>query len=53
MSGEAIARELVNFLSVKYSIEVNRLLASMHDRASVNGVAISTIKAKLLAIHIQ
>ena len=53
MSGEEIARELVNFLSVKYGIEVNRLLAPMHNRASVNGVAISTIKAMFLAIRIQ
>ena len=32
MTGEEIARELVNALSVEYGIGVNRLLAAMHDR---------------------
>ena len=34
----------MNVLSVKYGIRVNRLLAAMHDRASANGVAMTTIK---------
>ena len=44
MTGEEIARELVNALSVEYGIGVNRLLAAMHDRASANTVAMTTIK---------
>ena len=44
MTGEEIARELVNVLSGEYEISVNRLLAAMHDRASANGVAMTTIK---------
>ena len=39
MTGEEIARELINVLSVEYSITSGTLLASMRDRASVNGVA--------------
>ena len=44
MTGEEIAREIVNILSVEYGISVDRLLACMHDRASVNNVALRTIK---------
>lgn len=44
MTGEEIARELVNVVSVEYGVTVNRLMAAMHDRASVNGVAMKTIK---------
>ncbi len=44
MTGEEIAREIVNTLSVEYGISVDRLLAGMHDRASVNNVAMRTIK---------
>jgi hypothetical protein len=44
MSGVEIARELVNALSVEYGVAVNRLLAAMHDRASANAVAMTTIK---------
>lgn len=44
MTGEEIARELVNVISVEYGIGVNRLLAAMHDRASANTVAMTTIK---------
>ena len=44
MTGEEIARELVNILSVEYGVSVERLLACMHDRASANGVAMRTIK---------
>ena len=34
----------MNALSVEYGIGVNRLLAAMHDRASANTVAMTTIK---------
>lgn len=44
MTGEEIARELVSILSVEYSVSVELLLACMHDRASVNGVAMRAIK---------
>ncbi len=44
MTGEEIARELISVLSVEYGITSDRLLASMRDRASANGVAIRTIK---------
>ena len=38
MTGEEIARELINVLSVEYGISSDRVLASMRDRASANGV---------------
>ena len=44
MSGEEIARELINVLSVGYSIDSSRLLACMRDRASSNNVAVRTLK---------
>ena len=44
MTGEEIARELINVLSVEYSISSERVLAAMRDRASSNGVAIRTLK---------
>ena len=44
MTGEEIARELISVLSTNYSIASDRLLASMRDRASVNGVAMRTVK---------
>ena len=44
MSGEHIARELITALSIQCSISSSSLLAAMHDRASVNDVAIRTIK---------
>ena len=44
MSGEEIARELINVLSVRYSIDSSRLLACMRDRASSNNVAVRTLK---------
>ena len=42
--GEEIARELIEVLSVRLSISSARLLAAMRDRASVNGVAMRTLK---------
>ena len=44
MTGEEIARELINAVSVGYGITSDRLVAIMRDRASVNGVATRTIK---------
>ena len=54
MTGEERARELVNVLSVEYGIGVTnsveygigvtKLLAAMHDRASANTLAMTTIK---------
>ena len=44
MTGEEIARELINVLSIEYDITSERLLASMRDRASANGIAMRTIK---------
>ena len=44
MAGEEIARELISMLSTCYRIGSNQLLAGMRDRASVNNVAMGTIK---------
>ena len=44
MTGKEIARELISVLSVEYGITPDRLLAAMRDRASVNGVAMQTVK---------
>ena len=44
LTGEELARELISVLSVAYSIISNSLLAAMRDGASVNNVAIQTLK---------
>ena len=44
MSAEEVARELITTLSVHYSVSSNSLLATMRDRASVNNVALRTLK---------
>ena len=44
VNGEELARELVHVLSVKFSIGGGHLIASMRDRASVNNVAMRTLK---------
>ena len=44
MTGEQVARELIMALSTQYSVSSSSLLASMRDRASVNDVAIRTLK---------
>ena len=41
MTGEEIAREILNTISVEYGIALDRVLAVMHDRASCNAVTIS------------
>ena len=44
LTGEEIAREVISILQVSYGICAKKLLACMHDRASVNGAAMRTIK---------
>ena len=51
MIGEEIARELADAISVEYGVTVNRLLAVIHDRASVNGVAMKTITIDMLPFN--
>ena len=43
LTGEETARELINVLSVLFSIPPHLLLAAMRDGASVNGVAMRTV----------
>ena len=42
MTGEEVARELINILSVTLGIKSELLVAAMRDRASVNNVALRT-----------
>ena len=44
MKGEEIARELIHLLSTEYPVDSSHLVAAMHDRASVNVVAMKTVK---------
>ena len=44
MTGEEIAQEVISILQIAYGIGVEQLLACIHDRASVNGCAMRTIK---------
>ena len=44
MCGEEVARELISCLSTKFGLHSDQVVGSMRDRASVNNVAISTIK---------
>ena len=44
LSGEELARELLTALSTELGIGGNQFLAAMHGRASVNGVAMRTLK---------
>ena len=43
MTGEEIARQLITSISTELGIGGERVVAMMHDRASVNGVAMRTI----------
>ena len=43
MSGEEVARELINILSVMLRVESHLLLATMRDRASVNNAAMRVV----------
>ena len=44
MNTDELACEVISVLQVVYGISSNQLLACMHDRASVNGAAMRTIK---------
>ena len=44
MSGEELARQLLVCLSTELAISSDNLLACMQDRASVNSVAVRTLK---------
>jgi len=44
MNGEEIARELINILSVTLGIQSHLVLAAMRDIASVNNLAMRTVK---------
>ena len=44
MSGEELAHQLILCLSTELGITGDRLVASIHDRASVNNVAMQTLK---------
>ena len=43
LSGEEVARQLIVSLTTELGIASNLLIAAMHDRASVNNVAIRTL----------
>ena len=44
MTGEQIAREIIGILSVTYGVRSEQLLAAMRDRASVNNLAMQTVR---------
>ena len=44
MTGDELARESISVLSVNYSVSPNTLLAALRDRASINKVALRTLK---------
>lgn len=44
MTGEETAQELINVLSVHYSITSDHLLGALQDRATVNNVTLRTLK---------
>ena len=44
LTGEEIAHDLIQVLSVNYSITSDHLIAAMRDRASVNSIAMKTVK---------
>ena len=44
MTGEEIAQQIIVILSTEFGISSNLIVAAMHDRASVNDVAMRTIK---------
>ena len=43
LTGEEVARQLIVTLSTELGIMDGQLIAVMHDRAAVNGVAIRTL----------
>lgn len=44
MTGEEVARQLISCLSTELGIPSDKLVASMRDRASVNNIAMQTLK---------
>ena len=44
LTGKEIAHDLIQVLSVNYSISSEHLIAAMRDRASVNSLAMKTVK---------
>lgn len=50
MTGEEIAREIINSLSVQYGITSNLVVGMMHDRAACNGVASRTLRVVFTTI---
>ena len=46
MNGEEVTRELMSVLSVSLGVQLNQLLATMRDRASVNNAAINIIRIR-------
>ena len=44
MNGEELPHEIISILQVTYGVKSGQLLTCMHDRASVNGAAMRTIK---------
>ena len=44
LSGEEVVSELISVLSVSYGVRSSNLLVSMKDRASINNVAMHTLK---------
>ena len=44
LAGEEVARELLSVLSTEFGVISKNLLAVMHDRASVNSVAVRNMK---------
>ena len=44
LCGEEIARELISVLQVDYKVSASALIGAMHDRASVNAVAMRTVQ---------
>ena len=44
MTGEEIARELINVILAAYGISSNNFVAAVHDRAACNGVALQIIQ---------
>lgn len=44
MTGEEVAQQIIVVLSIELGIPPQSIIAAMHDRASVNDVAMRTIK---------
>ena len=47
LTGQEVARELISVLSRQFGIDSNRIIAVMRDRASINNVALKTLKIVL------